>query len=684
MFLAVLLGAAATIVGVRAVMNDVRDAASRFQAEADTIAGLRGAVSAHEQTGLILLSGAPIDRNEYTQSQQQLSDLFEQASQTLPAGTTMKADLGQAHRLWHENLDDHGLLADQIQPAGVSRLSEAPAFTAAGARVRAQLDTIDRSSREALDRDLASSSQLEQLVITARSTLFCLTAAGVLYFRRRMIKYLMQPLQNLHRGVAKLRSGDYSHRIPVVRNDEIGELTQGFNSLAAAVHDSHKELIHRATHDPLTGLANRAALTEGLASAFGPRPGSGSDSAHNTGLLFIDVDNFKDVNDSLGHETGDILLIGLAARLKSCVRPGDLVARLGGDEFAIIVAARPQDHGTGAVAARIQKTLRTPFHLGEDRLLITVSMGATEKRPGTEDPSALLREADFAMYMAKHGGKDRYQLFDAEGYDHMAYRAALKSDLAAATSAGQLRIEYQPVINLHTGAILGVEALARWHHPTRGILAPSEFITLAEETGDIDAIGCWMMENATQQCAAWRRNLPGFADLWVSINLSPLQLRNDRSLVDISRILSEPATQADKVVLEVTETALASNVDGGIAALKKLKALGVRIAIDDFGTGFSSLSTLAAVPADILKIDRSFLSNSEGLAQSTPMLEGILGLAHKLSLDVIAEGIEEPEQLQLLRNLGCSMGQGYYLSRPGPPQMIEALLHAQASVPAGP
>jgi diguanylate cyclase (GGDEF)-like protein len=681
MFLAVLLGAAATIVGVRAVMNDVRDAASRFQAEADNVAGLRGAISTHEQAGLLLLSGAPMDRHEYIQSQQQLSDLFEQAYQTLPARMNMKADLSEARRLWHENLDGHGLLADQIQPAGADRLSEAPSFTAAGARVRAQLDTIDHSSRQALDSGLASSSGLEQLVITARSTLFCMTAAGVLYFRRRMIKYLMQPLQSLHRGVAKLRSGDYRHRIPVVRKDEIGELTQGFNSLAAAVHDSHKELNHRATHDPLTGLANRAALTERLTSAFGPRSG---DSAPNTGLLFIDVDNFKNVNDSLGHEAGDVLLIGLAARLKSCVRPDDMVARLGGDEFAIIVADRPENHGTGAVAARIQKALRTPFHLGEDRLLVTVSMGATEKRPGTEDPSTLLGEADFAMYMAKHGGKDRYQLFDAVGYDHMAYRAALKADLAAATSAGQLRIEYQPVINLHTGATLGVEALVRWHHPTRGVLAPSEFITLAEETGDIDAIGCWMLENATQQCAAWRRNLPGFADLWVSINLSPLQLRNDRSLVAISRILSDPATQADKVVLEVTETALASNVNGGIAALKKLKALGVRIAIDDFGTGFSSLSTLAAVPADILKIDRSFLSNPEGLGQSTPMLEGILGLAHKLSLDVIAEGIEEPEQLHLLRSLGCSMGQGFYLSRPGPSQMIEALLHAEAPVRAGP
>ncbi|MDR7082430.1 diguanylate cyclase (GGDEF)-like protein [Arthrobacter ginsengisoli] len=675
MFLAVLLGAAATFIGVRGVMNEVHAAASRLHTEAGIVADLRAALDAHEQAGLLLLAGAPSDQPAYIQQQQELSELFEKASTVLPAEMTMRADVVEARRAWQQNLTTHGLQADQMQAPGVDRLSEAPGFTAAGARIRGQLDHIERSSLESLDAGLASSARLEQLVIVARSTLFCLTAAAVLYFRRRMIKYLMQPLESLRRGVAELRTGDYRHRIDVVRHDELGELAQAFNSLAAAVHGSHAELTHRATHDPLTGLANRAALTDHLAAAFGP----GSDhQARHAGLLFIDVDDFKDVNDSLGHDSGDLLLVRLAARLTSCVRPNDLVARLGGDEFAIVVMDQKESSGTAAVAARIHQALRAPFHVGEDRLMVTVSMGAAQQRPGTQDPSTLLREADFAMYMAKHSGKDRYQLFDAEGYDHMAYRAALKADLAVATPAGQLRIEYQPVANLDTGAIVGVEALVRWHHPTLGVLAPSEFITLAEDTGDIDAIGAWVLETATQQAAAWRRNLPGCADLWIAVNLSTFQLREPRNLDSINRILSDPATQADKVVLEVTETALASNVDGGITALKTLKALGVRIAIDDFGTGFSSLSTLAALPVDILKIDRSFLSSQQGSAPSTAMLEGILGLAHKLSLDVIAEGIEETEQLHLLRSLGCTMGQGYHLSRPGPAQKIEALLASPA------
>lgn len=670
MFIAVLLGAAATVIGVRSLMNEVHSAASRLHTEADIIADLRAALDTNEQAGLLLLSGAPSDRLTYIQRQQELSDLFEKASTVLPAGMAISEDAIEARRAWQENLAAHGLW-DPVPAHGGSRLAEAPAFTAACAGIRARLDHMERLSLESLDAALASSSGLEQLVIVLRSTLFCLTAGALLYYRRRMTKYLTRPLEGLHRGVAKLRAGDYRHRVEVVRRDELGELAQAFNSLAAAVHDSYEELTHRATHDPLTGLANRAALAERLATAFGP----GSDRrARRPGLLFIDVDDFKDVNDSFGHDSGDALLIQLAARLKGCVRPKDLVARLGGDEFAIVVMDGEDSSATGAIAARIHRALREPFDLGGNHLMISVSMGGTQKRPGTPDPATLLREADFAMYMAKHGGKDRYQLFDARGYDHMAYRTALKADLAAATNAGQLHLEYQPVIDLGTGGILGVEALVRWHHPTLGVLLPAEFIPLAKETGDVEAIDCWVLKTATRQAAAWRRDLPGTTDLWIAVNLSTLQFRNARSLASITRILSDPATEAGKVVLEATETALAGTTEGGTATLNTLKAWGVRIAIDDFGTGFSSLSALAALPADILKISGSFVSGEEDTRPSTAMLEGILGLAHKLSLNVIAKGIEEPDQLRLLRDLGCSMGQGYQLSRPVPARMIEALL----------
>jgi predicted signal transduction protein with EAL and GGDEF domain len=350
------------------------------------------------------------------------------------------------------------------------------------------------------------------------------------------------------------------------------------------------------------------------------------------------------------------------------------VARLGGDEFAIVVAE--DDGGTAAVevAERILSALQTPFVVSGTRLAVSVSIGVAQRGHDTVDAAELLRHADFAMYMAKGSGKGRYQLFDAQMHDNMVGRAAHKTDLAAAVTSNQLRIDYQPIALLGTGEVLGVEALVRWQHPTLGLLAPSDFIPLAEESGDIDAIGCWVLDTATREVAAWRRTIDHCADLWVSLNLSAVQLANPQSMAAIQNILDQPAAQANHVVLEVTETALATDIDAGIECLNVLRRLGVRVAIDDFGTGFSSLSTLASLPVDILKIDRSFVSGQASASPSVPMLERILGLANELSLDVIAEGIEEPDQMDLLRTLGCTMGQGFLLARPIPAPAMAALL----------
>jgi EAL domain-containing protein (putative c-di-GMP-specific phosphodiesterase class I) len=308
------------------------------------------------------------------------------------------------------------------------------------------------------------------------------------------------------------------------------------------------------------------------------------------------------------------------------------------------------------------------------RLVVSVSIGIAQRRPEITEAAELLRRADFAMYMAKGAGKGRYQLFDAQMHDNMVGRSALKADLALAVEAGQLRLEYQPVADLRTGEVLGVEALVRWQHPTLGLLPPGEFIGLSEETGDIEAIGCWVLETAVRQLARWRATMEHCDSLWVAVNLSLYQLPNPHSLAAIKRILSDPAVQTENVVLEVTESALAADVDGGIASLNSLKVLGVRLAVDDFGTGFSSLSTLASLPVDILKIDRAFVSGHASGPRSVPVLDAILVLADKLSLAVIAEGIEEREQLDLLRRLGCSTGQGYFLARPAPAPAIEALM----------
>jgi diguanylate cyclase (GGDEF)-like protein len=679
MLAALLVGATVTILGVRGLMEQVHTTATRLHVELDQVEALRSALDAHEQQGHLLLSNGPADRSAFLVEQDRISRLFEDAAIVPAPG--MREELLAARGSWQEALSAHGLWGSQVPSLQGSHVGETPAFAAASAGVRLQLAEIRHYSLDELDKGLAHSAELEQLLFAGRITLFVVAVAGTVYFRRRMVKDLMRPVNSLHQGVQKLRSGNYNHRIKVFRRDELGELAEAFNGMAAAVRNSHLALTHRATHDPLTGLANRAALMERLTASFGPGT---TRRNRQEGLLFIDIDNFKEVNDSLGHERGDALLVELAARLKACVRSNDLVARLGGDEFAVVVMDDDDGSVTAGIAERIHEALRPPFVVGEDRLTVTASMGAVQRRPETTDAAELLRQADFAMYLAKHGGKGRYQLFDAEGYDHMTYRAALKRDLAAAVTDGQLRLEYQPIADLRTGEIVGVESLVRWQHPTLGLLPPAEFIPLAEETGDIDAVGCWVLDNASRQAASWRATFPRCEDLWIAVNLSTIQLPNPRNLAAIKRILAHPAAEAHKVVLEVTETALAGSTDGGVAALKTLKDTGVRVAIDDFGTGYSSLSSLAVLPADILKIDRTFLGRQASQAQAAAMLEGILGLARMLSLDVIAEGVEEPGQLELLRELDCQMGQGYLLARPCTAEALAALLAAGARLQPGP
>ncbi|MET3947306.1 diguanylate cyclase (GGDEF)-like protein [Arthrobacter sp. UYCu512] len=681
MLVALLLGAVATVAGVRAVGDQVQNASAGLHSALETVAQLRTAVDTHEQAAQRLLSNAPVDRTEFLRQQLDVSRRFDEAIQVLPAERDMRGTAATAQAQWQDGLAALGLWGNQVQGVTASRLTGAPALAMSGSGVRVLLDEIQQSALEAMDSGLAYSAELEQTVIAARSALFALAAAAVIYFRGRLVKFLIRPVEGMHVGVLKLQAGDYSHRIDVVRRDELGELAEAFNSMAAAVHNSHLALTHRATHDPLTGLANRAALTERLAVSFEP---ASEGKPRHEGLLIVDVDDFKDVNDTLGHEGGDALLIQLAGRLRACVRSGDLAARLGGDEFAIVVADDADGSATAAIAERIHNVLGSPFAVGDVRLKVSVSLGATLHRPETGEPADLLRQADFAMYMAKQGGKGRFQSFDAEGYNRMTHSAALRAALAAAVPERQLQLAYQPVADLDTGRILGVEALVRWNHPTLGLLEPDQFIALAEETGDIEAIGGWVLSTASRQGARWRASIGHCEDLWVSINLSSLQLSSPRNLGGIESVLEDPAAEADKIVLEVTETALASSIDGGVQALHRLKTFGVRIAIDDFGTGYSSLSTLAELPADILKIDRSFLSASASDTASAALLEGILGLAHKLNLDAIAEGIQDDAQLALLRRLGCRMGQGYFLSPPVPASMIESLLAAEARLqPAG-
>jgi diguanylate cyclase (GGDEF)-like protein len=672
MLMLLLVAAVATIVGVRGVVDEVRGTAAQLHLESKTIAVLSHDVVVHEEAAHKLLSNEPVDRSAFVQQQQQISRLFDQTALVYPTTNGMRATIVAAHQSWQKGLMTYGLWGDQVRTIQGNHAVDNPIYGASSDGVVGLLAGLEGPSLNAMDGGLNHGVDLERILIAALAGLFLLALAVTVYFRRRMAKDLLRPVATMHECVLKLQAGDYSNRIDVARRDELGELAQAFNRMADALHNSHLALTLRATHDSLTGLANRASFTERLSASFG----AGSNRrTRQESLLFIDIDDFKDVNDAKGHEGGDALLIQLATRLNGCVRPPDLVARLGGDEFAIMVME--DDEGSSVaveVAERILSALRAPFIVGDDSLVVTVSIGVAQRRPETADAAELLRQADFAMYMAKGGGKARYQLFDVQMHDLMVDRSALKTDLAVAVASDQLRLDYQPVADLRTGEVIGVEALVRWQHPTLGLLEPAEFIPLAEETGDIGDIGCWVLDTATRQVAAWRQAMAHCDSLWVAVNLSAFQLSNLHSLAALQGILANPMVAADKVVLEVTETALAADLDGGIASLNTLKGLGVRIAIDDFGTGFSSLSTLADLPVDILKIDRAFVSGQASGAPSVPMLEGILGLARKLSLDVIAEGIEEPDQLDLLQALGCDIGQGYLLARPAPAEALEALL----------
>jgi diguanylate cyclase (GGDEF)-like protein len=661
----------ATFAGVRQLVSDFRGTAHQIDREATIIASLRASLIDHEATAHQLLSGVPVDRQAFLRQQEQISRAFRDALGAFPPGKDTTGLLSQAARSWQAALTRATLWGDQVNALQGAHDELQADLGASSDEARSLLNSVNKPSLEAMRKALTTDAGLERRLLAALGALFGAALAVTVSFRRRMARDLVRPVATMYESLAKLQAGDYDHRIEVARRDELGELAEAFNRLAGALHAKHLALTRGATHDSVTGLPNRATLTERLSASFG----AGSDRrARTESVLFIDIDDFKDINDSLGHDGGDELLVQLAGRLEGWVRPHDLVARLAADEFAIVVWEDDGGSAAVVVAERILEALRKPFTVSGTQLIVSVSIGVAQRRPETRDAADLLRDADFAVYMAKVGGKNRYRFFDAEMHETMVGRCALRADLAVAVTSDQLRLEYQPVADLRTGEIVGVEALVRWQHPILGLLSPGAFIGLAEETGDIDAIGCWVLDTATRQVAVWRETMHHCEEMWVSVNLSALQLPESDGLADIERILADPAAQADKVVLEVTETVLAADVDGGIASLTSLKRLGVRIAIDDFGTGFSSLSTLARLPVDILKIDRSFVSGQASTSPSVPMLEGIFGLADKLSLDVVAEGIEEFEQLDLLSTLGCQMGQGYLLGRPAPAHLLESLL----------
>ena len=401
------------------------------------------------------------------------------------------------------------------------------------------------------------------------------------------------------------------------------------------------------------------------------------------GVLFIDLDNFKIINDSLGHQAGDAVLVETARRLQSCLRASDTAARLGGDEFTVLLEDIDGLDDAVAVAERVAAALRTPIPVAGREVFMGSSIGIALSSPAQQGAADLLRCADLAMYEAKRRGKGRYEVFDERTLGRVSDRLDLETDLRHAIERGEFRVHYQPIIDLRTERIVEVEALVRWEHPLRGRVAPNHFIPVAEETGLIVPIGQWILEQACRQAAAWQRAYPHAQRLVVSVNLSARQFQHPTLVADIGRTLRQTALPARCLKLEITESVVMQDAEAAIVTLRGLKSLGIQLAIDDFGTGYSSLSYLKILPVDTLKIDRSFVDGLGQDPQDTAIVRSIIALARTLHLSVTGEGIETAAQQHHLQQLGCHRGQGYLFARPVPADAFDALLeNGSATAPA--
>jgi len=478
-----------------------------------------------------------------------------------------------------------------------------------------------------------------------------------------------EPFRFEHRVIrpgGEVRTIDSRGRVEVDADGRVVRMT-GTGQDVTERRAAERLLEHQALHDPLTGLPNRALFLDRLqhALARARRPGS------SLAVYFCDVDDFKDVNDSLGHDAGDGLLIALPPRLREGLRAGDTVARFGGDEFVILCEDLASEGEAIRIAERIGEAFALPFELDGRPHHLSVSVGVVFARGGAATATEVLRDADAAMYRAKGRGKGGFELFDAQMRASLVARLQTESDLRLALEQDELRLHWQPVVALGAGgaddAFVGAEALVRWHHPQRGLLAPAAFIAVAEDSGLIAPLGAWVLEEACRQALAWE------GKRFASVNLSPRQLSHSDVPALLERALEETGVDPRLIELEITENVLMEQSAGALATLRRLKAMGVRLVLDDFGTGWSSLAYLKRFPLDGLKIDREFVAGLGSSAEAEAIVAAVLSMAEALDLDVIAEGVETDAQLAWLRARGCGFAQGYLLGRPAPPVQLDEL-----------
>jgi diguanylate cyclase (GGDEF)-like protein/PAS domain S-box-containing protein len=441
---------------------------------------------------------------------------------------------------------------------------------------------------------------------------------------------------------------------------------------ATRMAGSQVDLTERKITDPLTGLPNRVFFMDRVRRALDR---ARRDADYQFAVLFIDLDGFKVINDSLGHVVGDQLLLAIAQRLVACMRGDDLVARLGGDEFTVLLDGISTVEDAKRVADRFQKELKAPFYLRRQEVFTSASTGIALSTGDHRDPEDLLRDADTAMYRAKALGKARYEVFDLKMRDHAVALLQLQTDLRRAVERSEFELHYQPIVSLQTGESSSFEALLRWHHPERGLVGPGDFIEQAEETGLIVPIGRWVLREAGRQMLVWRELLEGVENVRVSVNLSPRQFALADLAAQIRSVVEEVGLEKPWLNVEITESTLMRDDDRAIHVLSALREMDVGISIDDFGTGYSSLSALHRFRIDVLKIDRSFVGRMDAVTgENVAIVETIIGLAHNLGMKVTAEGVETAEQLRLLKELGCDFWQGFYYTKPVNSQTVMEFL----------
>ncbi|YCQ18449.1 EAL domain-containing protein [Arthrobacter sp. Z1-15] len=501
-------------------------------------------------------------------------------------------------------------------------------------------------------------------------------------------------LSQVVEGIIRMASGDLSTYIPTSKaRDQVDAVITGINLLAGELsevyadfeervetrtqelREAHEQMQHMAMTDPLTGVGNRSSLRESLDAAVGAR----KDGEPGPAVLMIDLDGFKDINDSFGHHAGDLVLMEIAIRLVAAAGTESDVARLGGDEFAVLLPASTMQHARTA-AARIMEALKRRIKLDDLDVWPRASVGIHLAAP-REDANSILLRADTAMYAAKDDAQQRIKFFEPV----MLYSRQLRRDMAGelrhAVERGELQLAYQPVVELETGRLQGVEALVRWNHPVRGLIMPDSFIPLAEETGLIVGIGRWVLRAALEQLVGWRDLVPAEGNFQMRVNLAASELQS-MDLVDyVRRALRETGLPASSLVLEITESAFITGGEVETYSLKSLQALGVGLAIDDFGTGYSSISYLRRLPVDTVKVDRSLIAEIDDDDGQLRFVDAVHNLIRAAGMEAVFEGIETAAQARQLHKMGCCSGQGYYFSRPLPPAQLTGLLREGSTLP---